>query len=456
MTNANNRRILVLGSAPHPGADAFRWDDVPLGLSVADYDTVLLNLSLTSDGVIADTSGGRVPSMSQFARFLFSKGSEVVAIGNPSGYLRIHNGTAINATWWLPVSFDANQETGVGIHDIDPEWAYYFRNVRRWAFYVANWPSFRTDVNAEAQQIYPRIEGWTFRMKPLARTRFEQPLGFLLQCLGRPIGASKSSPDYAAPIHWLPEPTEITVEEAINLILRVRYHVGATTAAPAWTAAYMLPHQIQASSDVVQRSVDLETAKAFLDEAERTYVRESRLQGLIYERGEPLEILVRDALRELGAEVTERPKDREDGRLVDPAGRHGILEVKGRTDSAKIQDVRQLFQWVSDAEMFEGWEGKGFLVVNAFCENPPEERGDAFPHNTAAVAAARNLCLLTTEQIFVALSERQAGRFDAGVFWDTVFSEAGVSTLPSLASLGAALPHRPSPTVEDRGQRISR
>ncbi len=49
-----NKRILVLGSAPHTRlVTAYTWDNLPKYLNVADYDVVILNLEPLLDEKLA-------------------------------------------------------------------------------------------------------------------------------------------------------------------------------------------------------------------------------------------------------------------------------------------------------------------------------------------------------------------------------------------------------------------
>jgi hypothetical protein len=161
---------------------------------------------------------------------------------------------------------------------------------------------------------------------------------------------------------------------------------------------------------------------------------------LLYEQHvEGLEPVVRDALRALGATVSDpKPKEnREDGRLTAPGGQIGMLEIKGRTKSLSLRDVRQLEQWVRDAFSQENLVSKGILIANMYCGQPPKLRDKAFPPNCIDSAKIANLCLMTTTQLFRALCSYQREELDIAEFWNTVFNTDGVCSLPELESLGS-------------------
>lgn len=79
------RRILVLGSAPHTKTiTAYTWDNLPKGINVADYDIVILNLVPFLEKQFAQRMKVEtLPRNEQFTRLLFSCGSEIIAIGDP-------------------------------------------------------------------------------------------------------------------------------------------------------------------------------------------------------------------------------------------------------------------------------------------------------------------------------------------------------------------------------------
>ncbi len=77
-----NKRILVLGSAPHArSVTTYTWDNLPQYLNVADYDVVILNLiPLLNEELARGLKLETLPSWEQFVRLLFSDDSEIIVI----------------------------------------------------------------------------------------------------------------------------------------------------------------------------------------------------------------------------------------------------------------------------------------------------------------------------------------------------------------------------------------
>ena len=171
-----------------------------------------------------------------------------------------------------------------------------------------------------------------------------------------------------------------------------------------------------------------------MQQAVQKVEQERQFAALLYEQGQDaLEPVVREALRRLGARVDEaKVAGREDGRLIVLPGRKGMLEIKGRTGTLRLADVRQLDQWVRDAKVDEKWDSKGILVANMLRGLKPQLRKDTYPRNCIEAAEKSGLCLLSTYQVFRALELFQESRLDTVAFWDRVFSASGVCDLSRL------------------------
>lgn len=444
-----NKRILVLGSAPHTRlVTAYTWDNLPKPLNVADYDVTILNLEPLRDKELAGSVNPEtLPSIEQFARLLFSHESEIIIIGYP--VISIGGKSSfIPAIWWLPIFPTFVYDPGDAIRDVDPEFTYYFQYVREWSF-------FATSEYAEARfypvpylrLVNPQADDLRISLNPIAQTRFQKPIAFKLRF--QVVRTSESYVSYetttvtlqeSGTVIWLPGATKISDYEAVDLILKERYRLQFEQAPPDWVEAYKLPEQIPIEQKIFHHEQEIQQLKKELITAQQRLQDASRFRKLLYEQGvEGLEPVVRDALRELGATVSDPPpkENREDGRLKAPTGQIGMLEIKGRTKSLSLDDVRQLDQWVRDALIQENLESKGILIANMYCGRPPELRNNPFPANCVDRAEKANLCLMTTTQLFQALCSYQREELDVAEFWNTVFDTDGVCPLPELELLGS-------------------
>lgn len=433
--SAQEKRILVLGSAPHTRlVHAYTWDKLPSDLNVADYDVVILNLVPCLDEQFArQMNPDRLPSWQQFARLLFSKDSEVIFIGIPPGRRILSDSPFMNLPSWLPITPAFIFESGETVQDTEPEFDYYFRHVRRWSFYATcgydTWhPS---HFSGYCYIAHPQANNMTPKVRSLAQTRFQKPIAFELGF--QAIGSKGSALAKSGRVIWLPPPTEISDYEAVDLILREQYGLRFEQAPPDWVEDYTLPLQMPIEAEIVQYEDEIRQLEDKLTAAQGRLQEVTRFRKLLYEQGEGLERAVRDALRELGAQVQD-PQSRagEDGRLIDPSNRVGVLEIKGRVGSLHLNDVRQIDRWVRDAIAAENRPIKGILIANMYCGEPPSQRETLFPDDRVRTAERYEVCLMTTTQLFRALCKHQLGELDVTAFWDTIFSTSGVCQLPEL------------------------
>lgn len=460
------KRVLVLGSTAHSRQiTAYTWDKLPSSLNVANYDVIILNLvpfaeGQHDEGIDLET----LPSQESFWHLLLSEDAEIIMIGSPEvgipsiltpprgvppatpsprsssatpaadepmrrvpGYRPPVQPPASsppprlsrNVMWWFPLTLNFASVSGERIGTIDPSFQYYFQYVKSWSFYVVGGIVFK---QKGVEDLEPKIQ-------PIAQTRFGAPIAFELSLFNE-----KSKEVLPGKVIWLPATTDLPSTDAVNLILRERYGIGTEQTAPIWTQVYELPREQPIKEEVHRLEAETQRLKDMLQGAQQQLQQEGRFRKLLYETGEDvLEPVVREALRELEAIVVEPQKrGREDGRLTDPSGRQGMLEIKGVKGQAKLDHVRQLRQWVEDAECEEVWEGKGILIANVFIESPPQQRRVSFSENSVPLAKRANLCLITTTQLFRALVDHQRGELDVMAFWDTIFNTSGVCPLPDL------------------------
>jgi len=338
-----NRRILVLGSAPHSRhIQAYTWEDVPQDLNVPDYDVVILNLvSLCEHPNTHKISSAGLPDRRQFLQHLLSKGSEVIAVGVP-GIPVSDNAYRLRNTWWLPCTIDVRSETGETIERVDKDYSYYFEHVRTWSFYALRaWCDEEDYSEYDLSSISHSADQLKVRMLSIAETRFQKPIAFKLDFSAfSHAHPSARSMLGSGTVIWLPPTTEISPYEAINLILKERYGLCLETISPSWVEMYTLPAQLPIEKEIEHlRSEISERDKRLRDTMERLGSA-TRFRKLLYEQGEDgLEPVVRDTFRELGAEV-EGPKRKghEDGRFTE----HSSWIVKSHGGSPP--GVRSLFR----------------------------------------------------------------------------------------------------------------
>ena len=418
------KRILVLGSAPHPGTtETFKWEDMPQNLSIADYDVVILNLSSFKEDLFIKDHFHKLPKTTQVAELLFSDGGELLCLGEPFR----KDGEDILSKW-LPMIPKYSTRSGNEFRYMKHDYDFYSTHVKEWNYYFdPGQHTVSNTLNEFDRVLHPgkAISGRHLEREALWTTRFKREIAIQFRIK---YNFSSSQDSYTSnALIWLPPPTAISPKEAIDLILANRYGVIYEQDEPKWIGEYELPNQRPVEEKILNTKNKIDELKSTLLLEKQNLRKERRFLKLLYETGDALEKIVLDALTELGAKVDKPEKTNlEDGRIEDPDGRHGMLEIKGVTGSASLKNVRQVNDWVQKAIVEEAWKGKGILIVNAFRNTPLKDRENPFPKNCIAAAKRVKVSMLTTADLFHAICSYQKGDWDPKSFWNQIFENDGV------------------------------
>jgi hypothetical protein len=427
------RRILVIGDAPSvKGVDAIPWAELRTRtVSVADYNTLILNLlgiSGSRDGQLPPLH--HLPQIGDFGHLLFSEESEILVLGNPS--LRI--GSFFSPWWWWPILFPTEVRSGTEVVGVDPRFAYLYQPGWHWGAYFTGSQLLSKQADTFGRAVAPGVSlTIETSSKPLASTRFDKALGLEVQFkLMRADGALHRT---SGPVFWVPYFVEQDSKLAVGAVLRRRYGVVGGQAAPEWVASFTLPKLDPILAHIEQLEASIDSMSADLTESKERALEVGRFRRLLYETGDALEEVVRDALADLGGDVTIPEAGREDAQVRSPQEHEFVVEIKGRRGALKRADVRQLGEWILRAEEAhaEGWAGTGLLIHNAFSGDAPAERGDPYANQTLEFAKRLGLTLMTTTQLFQALCDVQVGRLTADQFWEAAATGSGPAPLPELA-----------------------
>ncbi len=339
------KRYLVLGSDGHGRAvEEGPWEKLGEGINVADYNVVILNFaSFRANRALAEGFPiDRLPKRQAMTRLLFSEHSEVIAIGDPAmligppppplGSQQPYVDIRERADYWLPNLIETEDNEGATYSVIDEEWEFYFENLSRYRWFAAgelrqqvqNAIEYFSPVSDEPQMVDTEL-------RPLAQTRFGKALGLRLEVLGKVMyrynppngpavagGALQGIKEVlrSGPVFWLPAPDRISASEAIDLILSERYGVRSPARTPAGLKGYSLPAEAPIAAEIEQLEAERRGVDDQIKEAREHADQAAKPRALLYEKGETLEVIVRQTLCELGAEVTEPAKEGvEDGRL---------------------------------------------------------------------------------------------------------------------------------------------
>lgn len=451
--SAPRKRILVIGSEGH-GRDvvAYAWDRFPEDFNVADYDVVILNFASfdRNPELAAGFPPERLPDRDSLGRLFFAEGAELIAIGNPSteigpkpegpGY--ILGRRTVND--WLPFWFAVEKKSGAAFELKDAGWEFYFSRLTRYQWFMSGetGSSYRDPTQYFRAIGVHGADGMVPEFKAIAETRFGQPLAMTFRMFAtryktRPgLNLDYREPEVepirlSSPIHWLPSLDNLDAAEVVDLILAERFGLSAAQRRPEWVEDFELPFEGEIAAEIAGLLSEREALEGRIASARRRAAAAAAPRALLYEKGkDALEPQVRAALAELGATVREAEREGIEDAVLSRAEGEAVLEIKGRKGPIKIEDVRQVVQWAADAKGRDGVDYKPLVVGNAHCETPPGERGEALAPNAKTYAENSGVAFLSTLQVYEALRRRQAGSFDTGFFWRSVFEATGAVELP--------------------------
>lgn len=447
----NTPRIIVLGADIKTAAvTSYPWARVPEDLNLSDYDVAIFNLvSLQGEPVKASTPV-EVLDEDRVLPFLLKESNELVVIANdgdlPIEFAhagRVGHGWKEN-NYWLPLAPRSTDARGDSVVCVNPEFKFYFDLVRRYTQCFDKETPLTASLSPGMAHVPAGASEIAGDLRPLATNAAGQMISFELRFIV--VAVESRQPNWIAhrdgppkrkvlgksgTILWLPAPTEGTVEDAVRRILDTRYQVHLGSRRPSWLRFGRLPVEQRVELEVQELERQRQELESRLSLAAGRLENERKAYALLYEQGEPLEQAVRESLRILRLPIKEPLKrGTDDGRAITQDDAHLCFEVKGRTGSIQLADVRQADHWAREAAMELERDVKAVLIANAYCEIDPTQRAHPFPANCIDMAARFGACLLTTGQIFDWLAAHQRGEFNPVATWRAVAACNGVFTDP--------------------------
>ena len=178
------------------------------------------------------------------------------------------------------------------------------------------------------------------------------------------------------------------------------------TPPPSWTNLFSLKgeSEYEEKLSLLNKKIDqLETEK---NDIEKEKLELTQFKGLLYEQGFELEILVLKSFRLFGFKAENRKQDDLEHDVVfESIEGRGIAEIEGKdNDAIHISKLDQLNRAVDeDFELTEKYP-QGLLIGNHYRLTNPEKRKEAFTEKVKIVAGKKSFGLLTTVEIYKAIS----------------------------------------------------
>jgi hypothetical protein len=443
-----NNKILVVGVPINSkGVISYLWEKLPEDLNFADFNIVIMDMTRFEDRNFIDVLPNyNLIKKSNFENFLFFKKNELIVIGYPFCYTKpaeVGSGRMVfefaDQFPYYPPFIDA---CGDGIEKVNKEFEFYFKNVKKWKkhlksnsfsyeFKLTEIPDFIKNNFKVASEFKSFI-----CITPIALTLSQHPIAFSFTSsflfIEHRLMSDQPGNVCTAKVINLSPTTTVSAETAIKSILVNRYKMTLELSFPVWLNKYKTSIQEKIESNLIslfKKKLDIERE---IEDQNQYLKNEIKFQKLLFEQGTELQIIVYDALALLGAEVDRIDKKEDDGKIIAPNGKKGILEIKGKSKSIARDDIRQLDDWKDVLEIKDSIERKGILIANCFIGEPISERNQYFPDDCIKKAKANEFCLLKSSQLFKAICSFKEDKLNIKDFWDEVFATNGVCKLDDL------------------------
>lgn len=427
------------------------WRDVSKStFSLTDFDVVIVNLVELGQWRLEErtpVAGQFLLDVSQFIRQAFGRGDRrgFVLIGDPSTTLTRNTHSTVRKTLlpWLP---NVHKEHAQVVEVLDTPFAGYMRLVGSVDHTWERDPNpIGSDFNARVCSLLGASSFTPGAVSSLALGRSGDTIG-VSTTVDVQIGLARHSQTCA----WLPTSTKAPLSEAVRLLLADCWGVNQSVPEPSWAVEIVTPAEAEARGELAPAEAEASAAAARAQQIRDQVVAEHRFVGCLYEQGDPLHDLVDDMLAELGATIRGRTEvlNRQDTVLATPGGVVCVAEVKGVKKSFTTEHARQLDDWRNEVWVADGCPEplhKAVAIVNTWRNDPPSQRSESWPPDVLRFAGAKDMALLTTDQLLAALilaqrSEADGVQWDAAAWWEIVEKASGPSRVPTLTDVGVLSP----------------
>ncbi len=425
--------------------DCFPWHKINEITNLQDYDMLLFNLlSLTTPAVL---NGPEFHGKFNFdiAFEILRPGGQIIVLGDPRFKIRTSPSPipAIEEPFlaWTGIVFTWDNRPGDTV-SFDEKQGPAFRELMR---YLRRW-----DYSLRRCDLDPKVFEKRFDRKELEKVglqlqivrnffcvnRYDAALAFSVWWRLERVTHGTYGPPSETIVHeygriiFLPR-MDLGEDEAITLVLKDVCGVETELPEPTWVAQLRAPGQEVVDEEIAGIAAQLEALRAQLRAAESKRSNVRATLKLLYDRGSSLELVVRDTLRKLGAQV-EDPKEpgKEDGWItyqLDGQTLEGVLEVKStRNQQFPENALRQLLDWIQRGVELRKKKYKGIFVGSNALDKALSERPAAFSDSWKKSAELYQIVAIKAEHLYAAYSLNAMGKLDVEVFWKQVFITDGI------------------------------
>jgi hypothetical protein len=430
--------------APDRRVNCFRWDHVSKIGNLRDYDTIILNL-LTCNPEKVDWAAFESILNPWVTSEITSPGGAIITLGDPRFSIRRKDreGKEVEEPFlnWSGLTFLWDNEAGdtlVSVNDYQHRgYDEYVKHLSRWDYSLREC-ELDLDVLSKLYHVAQMGEKGiklAIQKDVVCRSRYQTAICFVLNVVmkRRPTSryaAEEEIVQSLGPLLFLPR-IDLDDDQTLMLVLKDLCGVESTLPEPAWITDIVAPGQKAIDDVICEVNARLESLHGDLVLAEKRRAEARACLQLLYERGTPLEISVRDILRRLGAHVEDPPEvGKEDGWITVQLGGQtfeGVLEIKStKNDQFGEDGLRQLLDWVNRGVQIRQKKYKGIFIGNSAVDRPLKERPWAFSDNWKKSAEVGQLVALKSEDLYIIYILSTMGKVNPEELWREVFKTDGV------------------------------
>lgn len=217
-------------------------------------------------------------------------------------------------------------------------------------------------------------------------------------------------------------------EEFINALLELENNLSTTVEdkLPEWTNGFYILNEKEILSQISDTKNEVKKLQDKLESQNKELELIRNYKYLLTATGKPLELIVKQVLKEIGFDLLET----EDNRSYVIAKYKNIdivAEIKGLTKSAGEKNAAQLEKWVSEFISREGRTPKSLLIINAYCNLPLPERKEAiFPNQMLSYSTRREQCLISTYQLLKLFIETKENPDKSDILISELLNTVGI------------------------------
>lgn len=403
--------------------DAFLWDKIPQECNIRDYDHIILSLlDIESKTLPEWDKFNKLINIETFYDFMYSKG-EIIILGDPRVEIK---GDIFDLSFlaWTGIKFNWDSASGDTVkfnnHYEYSRYKEYFSKLNKWEYSL--------DSATLHSKAWEGITPYKVSINRayICSNRYHNGLG--IQFAYSLKDKNGISDDFGK-IIFLPV-ISLSEDETIELVLSDVYDISFETSEPEWVDEVKAFGQNDIDLDIKAISDEI-TSKAELLEIKRGELARCRKYiKLIYEKEFPLEPIVRDVIKELGAIVREPvEKNKEDGWLtVESNGEtyEGVMEIKStRKDTFDEGGRKQLVDWVDRGRIIESKDYKGIFIGNSAIEKPLSERPSPYSSSWLKATELSRFCVIESSHLYLIYILYKHGLIEISEFWKEVFNTNG-------------------------------